>query len=137
MNKKLFLLAILVMGLVFGITVVGCGTLIVTEKNNPERFAELQAAAENRTGGRIAITNTDLLGRTFYYTVSSKGGTDGGYGMRPVEFGKTENHSVINDGLYRIYYNPDRGDVPIDEYTSLPSKTVTVSNGERVTVNIP
>jgi len=134
--KKIGLwLGMLVLALVFGMTVVGCVLFEVMSAN-------IEARNSDGKGGDITINNTSDSNEYFVIYPDR----DGRYTMimakRLTKNGR-DFFSVDNDGSYLIYYRQVReGETPPflrdeDYRTWWNSKSIFVSNDERVSVSIP
>ena len=97
-----------------------------------------------RTGGRIVVQDTFNQG--YYYTVFS-GSEWYSHAYYPVDRGNSyDTQYVKEDGKYIVYYEyvgrdangrMNKPTMDSGNRTSFPSKTVYVSNGQKVTVNLP
>ena len=124
MKNKGFLLGILAIGLIFGTTVVGCITMTPVSETGQIRVV-------NNSGGRFWIAGPQFRNYNMQYTMNSQ----------PLDTGREFIYFTHEDGAYYIYYLPVSildVDGPRDRnFLNWSSKSITISKGETVRVEIP
>ena len=125
-NKKTWL-GILVIVLVFGMMTFGCITMTPASEIGT-------IWVSNNSGVSYWIAGPQLRNHVMDYSLR----------RQPLENGKAINFSTFEDGTYYIYYrfyNQFMGDTPTEpsdkNFRSWSSKSVTISKGEVVRIQIP
>ena len=127
MKNKRKWLGILVIVLIFGMTVVGCITMTPASEIGT-------IWVSNNSSVSYWIAGPHLRNHVMDYRLNRS----------PLEAGKTTSFIAYEDGTYFIYYRPflpftgDTATEPSDNnFRSWSSKTVTISKGEVVRIQIP